>query len=231
VTGDEERVGYLAGEIGGPLDADEQADLDELRTLLANPAVWAEPDPQLEDRVVAMITSEPTAEVSHTSQPGGSRRRPMYRPIAASMLIAAVIAVVAAITVGVTSNNSRAPTAGITGNAPVTAQVTTALAPTAVEPGATGSATIAETSYGWRVQLHTSGLARMDNGRFYEAWLKNPAGILVPLGTFNQGPDVTLWSGVSPLEFTTLMVTEQMVNAGGVSSGMLVLVGTVETHN
>ena len=40
---------------------------------------------------------------------------------------------------------------------------------------------------GWRIELDASGLPRLDNGRFYEAWLRNAAGVLVPLGTFNEG--------------------------------------------
>ena len=37
---------------------------------------------------------------------------------------------------------------------------------------------------------------------FYEAWLRNAAGVLVPVGTFNEGMRVTLWAGVSPKDFT-----------------------------
>ena len=33
------------------------------------------------------------------------------------------------------------------------------------------------------------------NGRFYEAWLRDAAGVLVPVGTFNEGRKVTLWAG------------------------------------
>jgi len=219
VTGDEDRIGYLAGEDGGPLDADEKADLDELRTLLENPAVWAEPDAELEERVVSMITAEPTRELSRPSESAPSGRRPLYRPIVASMIVAALIAVVAAITIGVTST-SRHP-----------AEMTTALAATSLDPGATGSATMTQTSDGWRIQLHTTGLPRLDNGRYYEAWLKNPSGILVPVGTFNQGPNVTLWAGVSPQDFTTLTVTEQMANGNPASSGLLVLHGQTQVHH
>ena len=47
-----------------------------------------------------------------------------------------------------------------------------ALGPTALAPGASGNATLTKTSSGWRIELDATGLPRLDNGRFYEAWLK-----------------------------------------------------------
>ena len=107
------------------------------------------------------------------------------------------------------------------GRAPL--QFRTALAGTSLAPDASGSATLTKTNAGWRVVLHATGLARLDNGRFYQAWLKNGAGILVPIGTFNQGPTITLWSGVQPQDFPTLTVTEQTANGNPASSGQVVL--------
>ena len=96
-------------------------------------------------------------------------------------------------------------------------------------PGASGSATLTKTSAGWRIELDASGLPRLDNGRFYEAWLKNAAGVLVPIGTFNEGPRVTLWAGVSPKDFPTLSVTRERADGDQTSSGEKVLVGPVDT--
>jgi hypothetical protein len=96
-------------------------------------------------------------------------------------------------------------------------------------PGASGSATLTKTSSGWRIELDASGLPRLDNGRFYEAWLKNAAGVLVPIGTFNEGPNVTLWAGVSPQDFPTLSVTRERADGDQTSSGEKVLVGPVDT--
>ena len=104
-----------------------------------------------------------------------------------------------------------------------------ALAATALAPGAEGDATLTKTTSGWQIQLDASGLPRLDDGRFYEAWLKNPAGVLVPIGTFNEGREVTLWAGVSPKEFTTLTVTREAADGDQASSGEKVLVGTVAT--
>jgi Anti-sigma-K factor rskA len=102
-----------------------------------------------------------------------------------------------------------------------------ALAPTELAPGATGDATLTKTSSGWRIELNATGLPRLAGGRFYEAWLKDSAGVLVPVGTFNEGRKVTLWAGVSPKSFRTLTVTRERADGDQATSGQKVLVGTV----
>ncbi len=104
-----------------------------------------------------------------------------------------------------------------------------ALAPTELAPGASGNATLTKTTSGWRIELDAGGLPRLDKGRFYEAWLKNAAGVLVPIGTFNEGQKVTLWAGVPPTTFTTLTVTRERADGDQTSSGEKVLVGKVDT--
>jgi hypothetical protein len=104
-----------------------------------------------------------------------------------------------------------------------------ALAPTKLLPGARGEATLTKTPSGWRITLDATGLPHLAGGRFYEAWLRNPAGVLVPLGTFNDGRKVTLWAGVSPKDFPTLSVTRERADGDQGSSGNKVLVGTVDT--
>ena len=104
-----------------------------------------------------------------------------------------------------------------------------ALSATGLAPGAVGQATLTKTTSGWRIELDATGLPRLDTGRFYEAWLRNTAGTLVPIGTFNEGRAVTLWAGVSPEDFTTLTVTRELADGNQASSGEKVLVGTVDT--
>ena len=104
-----------------------------------------------------------------------------------------------------------------------------ALAPTGLAPGAKGEATLTKTSSGWRIELDATGLPRLERGRFYEAWLRNASGVLVPVGTFNQGTNVTLWAGVSPMLFKTVTVTRERADGDQTSSGEKVLVGTVST--
>ena len=97
--------------------------------------------------------------------------------------------------------------------------------PPASRPGAAGEATLTKTSSGWRIELDATGLPRRADGLFYEAWLRSPAGVLVPIGTFNEGRKVTLWAGVSPKDFPTLTVTRERADGDQASSGEKVLVG------
>jgi hypothetical protein len=104
-----------------------------------------------------------------------------------------------------------------------------ALAATDLAPGASGEATLTKTASGWRIELGATELPHLAGGRFYEAWLRNAAGVLVPVGTFNDGRNVTLWAGVSPKDFPTLTVTREQADGDQTSSGEKVLVGTVNT--
>lgn len=134
-------------------------------------------------------------------------------------LVGAGAAAVLAVAVGVT----------VLGSETSAERFEAALAPTGVVPGATGEATFTRTESGWEIELDSTGLPRLDGGRFYQAWLRNAAGVLVPIGTFNEGRDVTLWAGVSPKDFATLTVTREQADGAQDSSGDRVLVGTVDT--
>jgi anti-sigma-K factor RskA len=103
------------------------------------------------------------------------------------------------------------------------------LGPTDLVPDARGEATMTKTDSGWRIELDATGLPRLDGGRFYEAWLRDASGQLVPIGTFNEGRNVMLWAGVSPKNFPTLTVTREQDDGDQSSSGEKVLVGTVST--
>ena len=76
-------------------------------------------------------------------------------------------------------------------------------------PAAAGNASMIKTDSGWEIKLDATGLPRLDNGRFYQGWLRNADGVLVPIGTFNEGTDVMLWSGVSPDQFPTMTITQE----------------------
>jgi hypothetical protein len=144
------------------------------------------------------------------------RERPRRRVVAVGSAVTVVLAVVVALAVlrtGTQNERCRA-----------------ALAPTALAPGAGGEATLTKTSSGWRIDLDATGLPRRDGGLFYEAWLRNSAGVLVPIGTFNEGRKVTLWAGVSPKDFPSLTVTREPADGDQASSGEKVLVGTVDSQ-
>src|SRR3954462_14978817 len=90
---DDDRVAELAGDDGGSLDRADLEELEELKALLADPAVWAEPDASLEDRVVAAITTEATQRPGRpvASRPHGRSRRGWLAAVA-GVAAAALIA-------------------------------------------------------------------------------------------------------------------------------------------
>jgi hypothetical protein len=230
---DDDRVAYLAGEPTGSIDdTDERADLDELRALLADPGLWDEPAPSLEDAVVGAVVSASRAGAEGGvagSSPAVAAARPgppttnvipidRHRRWTRSVTLlgvaaAAVIAIVA--TVAVVTGGDDAESLAMT------------LEPTEALPAADGSATLTRTDSGWRIELDATGLPRLDEGLFYQAWLRNEAGTLVPIGTFNEGSDVVLWAGVSPLLYPTLTITRESDDNDQGSSGDRVLVGTL----
>jgi Anti-sigma-K factor rskA, C-terminal len=167
-------------------------------------------------RSAAAAVEAPATLRARIEAPGRARHRPMRRRVG---LIAAGAAAVLAVAVGLSVFGSE--TSG--------ERFQAALAATDVVPGASGEATLTKTSSGWRIELDATGLPRLESGRFYEAWLRNADGVLVPIGTFNEGRNVTLWAGVSPKDFTTLTVTREQADGEQASSGEKVLVGTVET--
>jgi Anti-sigma-K factor rskA, C-terminal len=217
---DDDRIAYLAGEAADSLSAEERAELDELRGLLSAPATWEQPDPGLEDRVVAAITEEAGAP------PAGAparqpvfRRRPIFRrPAYAFSGLAAAVAAAVAIALAVSSS-------------PAPKQFAMVVSGTSLAPGAKGSATLTKTGSGWRIDLSATGLPRRAYGRYYEAWLKNAAGVLVPIGTFNDARNVTLWAGVTPTDYPMLTVTQQQASGDPASSGERVLTGTISAKH
>ena len=205
---DHDETASLAGDSTDGVTGTERARLDAIRTVLADPAVWERPDPQLEDHIVAAIAAEHGSGLPPETR---SRRRfgRVIFGVAAALIIAAGVAV------------------GLTRHPDDTALTYSAqLAGTPLAADASGQATLTRTTSGWRIELHGSGLPRRDGGDFYEAWLKNAAGVLVPIGTFNEPAEVTLWAGVSPADFPTLTVTQQQGNGNPASSGRVVLRGT-----
>ena len=101
------------------------------------------------------------------------------------------------------------------------------LEPASAALGSGGTASFTKTRSGWRIDLDAGGLPRLEGGRFYEAWLKDANGVLVPIGTFNEGRDVTLWASVSPKDFTVITVTREQADGDQASSGDRVLAGPI----
>jgi len=222
---DDERIAYLAGDASAPADPAARAELDRLRGLLADPAVWAEPEPDLQERVVGAIASAAaqssgTAQDLKTTAPAADLDNVvrMRRPWTRYVILGAAAAVLVAVGLAI----------GLTNRGSTPVEFAASLHGTALGPEASGQVTLTKTTSGWRIHLQAEGLPRRDNGAYYQAWLKNDAGVLVAIGTFNQPGDVILWSGVPPSSYPTLTVTRQLADGDPASSGQVVLQGT--TH-
>jgi hypothetical protein len=208
----------LAALADGSLPADRRGALEE--RVAASPELA---DRLAEQQRAVALAQSAAAEVKapenlrarvEARRRAGSARAPRRVLLAG----AAAAAIVGAVALGlIVSGSSTSPE-----------QFHAALGATPSLPSASGEATLTKTSSGWRIELDASGLPRLDSGRFYEAWLRDGAGALVPIGTFNEGKEVTLWAGVSPKGFPTLTVTREQANGNQASSGEKVLVGTVE---
>jgi hypothetical protein len=227
---DDDRIAYLAGEDVPSLSADEAAELDMLRAELGATAVWDEPPAGLEDQVVRAVTEAAAAETATTAghaehktqQDAASqswwarlRARLSLRPALALSLPVAAAAAVAIVLV--TSSNGG----------PHELQFAMVVQGTPLAPDASGSATLTKKASGWEIKLNATGLPRREGRQFYQAWLKNAAGVLVPVGTFNDARNVTLWSGVPVTKFRSLTVTQQVANGDPKSTGRKVLTGTI----
>jgi Anti-sigma-K factor rskA len=226
-TSEDDRIAYLAGEGSESLPAEERVAMDELRELLRAPVTWEEPDGALEDRVVAAVTREAGrvhADAGRRRARGRARSlrarsalRPWpSRPVLALGAVAAAAIVAVAVAVSQSGTSSKPPL-----------KFAMVVSGTTLATGAHGSATLTKTASGWRIELQASGLPHLEHGLFYEAWLKNSGGVLVPVGTFNDARHVTLWSGVPVTEFRTLSVTRQRADGDPASSGLRVLAGTI----
>ena len=182
------------------LTPEELAEIERVSGVLADPSVWLEPPVDLQERVVAAIAEE---------RDRGGRRWVRYA--VGGVAAAALLAI--GVTVGIQASQDH----------PV--EFAAAMSGTDLAPQATGEVTLTKTLSGWRITLHATGLPRRADGEFYEAWLKNDAGVLVPIGTFNDGHEVTLWSGVGPADFGTLTITREVADGNQASSGEVVLLG------
>lgn len=182
----EDRAEYLAsGQGPRPVDGDR---LDLVRDVLSRETTWAEPPPEVADRVFAAIRSQtPTEE----KIPSRSRW---------SGVVAAVLGVAAIATV----------VAGVAGVFSPTEEQVIPMEGTELQPAASGEAAIRATDAGWWIRLDITDLPPADAGTYYEGWVWNDEGEGVSIGTFHlRGEDgsVTMWSGVDPADYPAIWVT------------------------
>ncbi len=194
------------------LAQDEADELSLLAELLGDPSTWAEPTSGLEDSVLQAVLDAPPAAAPGAAPDARRRRRPrlMLSLLAAAAAIAIVVGAVAVV--------RREPSP----------MFKSRLTATALAPAARARADIYRNDAGFHVTLEASGLAKLPAGEYYQAWLKNASGILVPIGSFSSSDGkITLWSGVSPREFNAMSVTIEKTDGDLSSSGRRVLAGPV----
>lgn len=208
-----------------PDGADELADLGPLAGLLSDPTLWDDPDPAVEESIVAAIAAEagpvaqaPTAVADITAAPDNvtpiSAARRWLAPIAAGVAAALVILGGFALVAGDDDPSG----------------VEVALAGTDLAPDASAQAVIADTPLGTRIVLDVTGLPPAPEGTYYEAWVRQDAEVGVSAGTFHlRGGDgeIELWAGVSTDDYPLITVTIQE-EASVESSGRVVLRALLE---
>ena len=209
----------LAALADGSLDPERRAELEaqiEASPILADRLAEQERAVALlrgaGDEVEAPAGLRARLEAQRSARTARTPRRLALGGVAAAAVAAA--AIVAVVVVGSGSNSTR---------------FQAALGSTPLAPGASGEATLTRTSSGWRIHLDATGLPRLAGDRFYEAWLRGSKGVLVPIGTFNEARNVTLWAGVSPASYKVLTVTRERADGNQASSGEKVLAGPVRT--
>ncbi|HEU4895425.1 MAG TPA: anti-sigma factor [Acidimicrobiia bacterium] len=200
----EDRADYLASASGQPPPDAERLDL--IRDVLGRDATWAEPPPEVADRLIAAIEARPPDE----SEPKTSRR--WLVPTAAAVGVAAVAILIAGIA-GVFSSPDE--------------QIV-AIAGTELEPAASGEAAIRESGSGWWIRLDVDDLPAAEVGTYYEGWVWNDQGEGVSIGTFHLRGDtepIVLWSGVDPADYPAIWVTLEEEDGDPSASEQVVMRG------
>ena len=216
----------------------------DLRGLLADRAVWADPAPGGADALVAAIraasAAAPGPAPSLASPPSGedddapvavpaavaidtargrrARLLPTRRWIATGAAAAVLALVAGFIGARLADDGSDGPEG-----------TEFAISGTDLAPRASAVATVNVLGAGVGIRLDVQGLPPAAPGTFYEAWVSGPHG-KVSAGTFHMrgGDDgVYLWSGVDPDRYPTLSVTLEDEDGDPASSGRVVLDGPV----
>jgi hypothetical protein len=194
----------------------EAAELALLAGWLGHPSAWAEPTPGLEDAVVQAVVNAPApADTAASSAVDAARRsrKPRRRRFTLSAVgVAAAVAIV----LGSVVEAGRGTRADFTAR----------LSATGLAPRARASADVTRNKAGFRIVLDADGLPSLRDHEYYQAWLRNARGTLVPIGTFSSSDGrITLWSGVSPKDFPAISVTIESPDNEQPSSGRRVLTG------
>lgn len=180
----DERSEYLASGTGP--EPDDRERIDSIRAVLGDQNTWAEPPPDVADRVVTAIGEQ--------AKPDLESRGRSWGWAAVGIAAAAVVALVLAFS-GVFSGS---------------ATTVVAMSGTDLQPDVTGQAAIQETGSGWWIELDLANLPSAKPGTYYEAWVWNDSGQGVSIGTFHfreTADPIVMWSGVDPDDYPSVWVT------------------------
>lgn len=201
----DERAEYLAT---GSRDPADRGRLDEILALMREDTTWAEPQPEVGDRVIAAIAGM-------ADESPAPRRRRVGAYAAAVVGIAAVTALVL----------------GLAGVFDAPDEQLVAMEGTEIETSAVGEAALRPTGSGWWIRLEVAGLPAADPGTYYEGWMWNDEGEGVSIGTFHlRGGEepVILWSGVDPADYPAIWVTREPEDGDPGASDQVVMRGRIE---
>ena len=201
---EEYRAAYLAGEAGGdaarhlegcPSCRAQQGGLAEVAGQLDDAAMWDEPSPFVEERIVAGIAGQ-----------ADPVRRAGRRWLPAAAAAAALALIIGAGAIGL----------AIRGSGPdwEVAFADTGAALGTVQGWSEGSGT--------RVALDVSGLDPAPDGFVYELWFSADR-VHVSGGTFRSPEGVELWVGVSRRDYPRIWVTLEPVDEDSTPSRETVL--------
>jgi hypothetical protein len=202
-----ERAAFITDGGHRHLDLAQSAEVMLIAEVLAEASIWTDPGARLGDSVVDCVTDL-------ASGPRRGRRRSV-RLAAVAAAVVATLATAVAIVVRTEPD------------AEFDAQLQSTVSAPRASASASASAELYRNRSGFRVVLDARDLPSLPEGDYYQAWLKNDVGGLVPIGTFSSSQDeVTLWSGASAANFVRILVTtESTISAPEPSR--VVLVGEV----
>ncbi len=209
MTCDDFRAAYLSDQTTGShrqhltgcsACREDQPALESARRLLADSLLWEEPDSQLEERVVGLI-----------SGPARSADSPPARRWYWRIPVAAAVAGLLVVSLGVWA---LVRTPGADWRVPIPG--------TPEAPAAAGVIQGWNESTGTRVVLDIEGLAPAPPGSVYELWFTRDE-VHVSAGTFTGPGEVELWVGVSRGAFPHLWVTLEPIDGDEAPSGFTVL--------
>lgn len=211
-----------------------EAEMAEINRLLGDPAVWAEPSVDVEDRVLAAIVDAGAENRNPGRGPvEASNQRPVAFEHGAAANQAPQLPAESAEVVDLSQRRERrdrrlwplSAAAAVLIAAAVSATVflnrpeaddpnliTVAMAPSEAAPDAEAVARIVDRPNGAQIVIEIDGLEPAPEGSYYEVWLVRPEPQnRVTAGTFHmRGADqseIEFWAGVSPEIYNVVTIT------------------------